>query len=300
MIPSGYIKLHRAALDSWLWTLPAEQLKVALTVLALANWKPGSTVSGGVRVDVPRGSVMTSLDALATRAGVSKKTVRTSLSNLERLGFLARTAAQRYTLISIVNYETYQDRDDDNGTTIGTRGAQEGHINGTRAAPIEEGKKGRREEEDHTPPAGVGGAVAPLVLSADVVQQDTPAYRQGEGYARELIAWLNAKRRELNPGIQGHGFAPTNAEALKAARRLHKAKVAPSEAIAALELRLASYRAISLEAARNNLTPTTMLNTKLSGFVEQHRAGHSYQASPARTWKPDEPVRKLKLITEFD
>lgn len=96
--------------DSWLWDLPSDQTKVAVTLIGMANWKPGKTFSGGKMVQVDRGQVMTSLDAIAAASRVSKQTVRTTLRNLEKAEFLTRTSTSRFTLITILNYSREQNR----------------------------------------------------------------------------------------------------------------------------------------------------------------------------------------------
>ena len=105
----GYFLIHRQALDGWLWALPLPQFRVALTILAKANWKDGSTWSGGEQVKVARGQLMTSLPKLAEAAGVSIQTVRTSITNLKKADFLTDQSTDRYRLITVTNYERYQD-----------------------------------------------------------------------------------------------------------------------------------------------------------------------------------------------
>jgi hypothetical protein len=102
-----FITLQRRVVDSWLWDLPAAQTKVGLTLMLLANWKEGTTFSGGL-VIVKRGQIMTSLDSLAGRSKVSKQTVRTALRNMEKAGFLTNQSTNRYRLITILNYDREQ------------------------------------------------------------------------------------------------------------------------------------------------------------------------------------------------
>jgi hypothetical protein len=129
---NGAIWLHRKALESWLWGLPAAQFKVAVTILMKANWKPGSLWSGGELIRIDRGELLTSLErlALATRTE-SVKTVRTTLSNLESAEFLARRAARKGQVISIINYDTYQASPNPTGTDSGTTAARQRHDSGT-------------------------------------------------------------------------------------------------------------------------------------------------------------------------
>jgi hypothetical protein len=104
----GYFLVHRRALESWLWQLPAPQFKVAFTILAMANWKEGKTFSGGEVVVVERGQLMTSLATLKEKSGESTRTIRTTITNLSKAGFLTNQSTKRFRLITVVNYETYQ------------------------------------------------------------------------------------------------------------------------------------------------------------------------------------------------
>ena len=110
----GWVALHRELLDSYLWALRPTTRVLAITILVAANWKPGETVSDGQRVFVKRGQLMTSLKSLSKLAGIrSISTIRTSLVNLEKLGFLTSTSTNRFRMITVTNYESYQSVDDD-------------------------------------------------------------------------------------------------------------------------------------------------------------------------------------------
>lgn len=129
-----FITLQRRVLDSWLWDMPAEQGKVALTLLMMANWKEGQTFSSGKLVTVKRGQVMTSIQAISTQSRVSFKTVRTSLKNLEAAGYLASTATNRFRLITILNYAKHQSRQGSLGHPSDESAASQGQPAGKQRA----------------------------------------------------------------------------------------------------------------------------------------------------------------------
>lgn len=103
-----FITLQRRILDSWMWELPAGQTKVGITLLLMANWKEGKTFSGGKMVTIFRGQTMTSLEALAARSRVSVQTVRTTLRNLEAADFITCRTTNRFSVITILNYDREQ------------------------------------------------------------------------------------------------------------------------------------------------------------------------------------------------
>lgn len=186
MSADGYVKLHRRSLDSWLWKMPPDQRCVAMTLLLMANWKDGKTFSRGRVVVVRRGEVMTSLDALARRVGVSVRTIRTSLDNLEKAGFSTNTSTKHYRLISITNFEAYQSREEvtDKQTDSAPTSDRQATDNDRRR---EEGKKGRTSR-----------------TSSSEVQAAASYFLEGFnsyfGQARQPRAWLDDVRKALAAG----------------------------------------------------------------------------------------------------
>jgi hypothetical protein len=110
----GFIVLHRKILDSWVWRLEnSDHTKVALQLLLEANWKPTKIMRGGEMIEIPRGSCLVAERKLAERAGVGRQVCRTAIRLLVAGGFLTRDLTHGFSLITIVNYDTYQDRPDD-------------------------------------------------------------------------------------------------------------------------------------------------------------------------------------------
>jgi transcriptional regulator with XRE-family HTH domain len=231
----GFIKLHRCALDSWLWQMPAEQFKVAMTVLMLAHWRPAKSFRGGRALEVPRGSVITCRDDLAVRAGVSVQTVRTALKNLEGAGFLTITSTKKYTVISIVNFDTYQGRDEVEHQQINqesTRNQPGPNQVLTSDQPThykeeerEEEKEVQEGEEEHIAPAVAGHHPAQPELFSERAQEPpvtasvdggtgerenadpAPAGERSE-YASDAKAWGRAlARRRKAMGVTADELA---------------------------------------------------------------------------------------------
>lgn len=148
MSGEGYVRLYRRALDSWLWTLPPQRFRTALTILLLANWKDGEIAHGETVIRVPRGSFVTSLDALAARSCCSKSQLRSTLRLFEKVDFIRQKSTNRFRVITVINYESYQpgpgevDKRTDTRTNrrTGTRTDNRTATDRRR----EEGKKGRK------------------------------------------------------------------------------------------------------------------------------------------------------------
>ena len=80
---------------------------------------------------------------MAEFCGLTVKQTRVAFAKLQRLQFAAYRRAGRYTLISVLNYGTYQDSASDEG-----QGKEQGkgQDEGRMRAPIEE----REERKEHT------------------------------------------------------------------------------------------------------------------------------------------------------
>jgi hypothetical protein len=110
---AGWIKLFRSLAGHSLWlTDPFSIGQAWVDLLMLANYHDSTSFRGDVTVK--RGQVLTSIYSLGTRWKRDPKTVRRWLLVFERAGMLARASAHGrdggYTLITLLNYETYQAR----------------------------------------------------------------------------------------------------------------------------------------------------------------------------------------------
>ena len=101
---NGYIRLHRKFIG-WEWYTDINTKVVFLHLLLLANWKDGRFQG----VDVPRGSLITSIGKLSAETGLSENKVRTALNHLEKTGEIHKQITNRFSLISVQNYDLYQD-----------------------------------------------------------------------------------------------------------------------------------------------------------------------------------------------
>lgn len=107
---SGWIKLHRSTLDHWI-AKDAEYLKTWLRMLADANFEDKSHLFNGALITVKRGQLIFGLESYSDRVNIGISKLRTMLKLLEKDGMISRQKTNKYSIISIVNYETYQDDD---------------------------------------------------------------------------------------------------------------------------------------------------------------------------------------------
>lgn len=105
---NGFIVIHRKLLE---WKYAQFPYAVALWVYLIlkANWKPSYFLG----VEIPRGSLATSLHNLADATGMEVHTVRKWLKRFEEEGQITRKSTNRFTIINITNYAAFQDIPDD-------------------------------------------------------------------------------------------------------------------------------------------------------------------------------------------
>lgn len=103
---AGYIKLHRSLLD-WEWHDDPETLSVWIHLLLLANFKP----TEWHQIPLKPGQIITSRCSLAKATGLSERKIRTALNRLKSSECLTIETSNRYTVISLVNFEFFQSLD---------------------------------------------------------------------------------------------------------------------------------------------------------------------------------------------
>jgi uncharacterized phage protein (TIGR02220 family) len=111
-VGEGYIKLHRCLLESAVWHMPGGHIKVFLTILACVKWRDAKAWDGSQEVEVPAGSMLTSLSRLAEMAGVGVQVVRGALRNLEKCQIVTQKATKQHRVISVINWHKYQSREE--------------------------------------------------------------------------------------------------------------------------------------------------------------------------------------------
>ena len=100
---NGWIKLHRSYTKSSIFKdIKANQLFIYCLLRAnhQKNFYQGTPIEAG--------SFTTSLDIISSETSLSVQEVRTQLRNLKNCGAIIKRATNRYTMITLVNWEPYQ------------------------------------------------------------------------------------------------------------------------------------------------------------------------------------------------
>ncbi len=145
----GFIKIHRALFDNWVSDEP-EALAVWVRILSEANFVDKKKKFNGSIIEVKRGQLIFGLNAFSERSGVSVMKLRRIIADLEADGMINRQKTNRYSLLTVVAYDSYQgltsqEQANNNPVTI-----QEQAIN-TPLTTLEEGKKERSKESKNKP-----------------------------------------------------------------------------------------------------------------------------------------------------
>ena len=103
ILSGGYIKLYRSLMD-WEWYQDANVMRVFLHLLLEANHKPNKWQG----IVVQTGQTVTSRHIMAQKLGISDQQIRTAIKKLKKTGEITSTATNRYTLVTVANWASYQ------------------------------------------------------------------------------------------------------------------------------------------------------------------------------------------------
>ena len=133
---AGWIKLHRSMLD-WEWYDDVNVCRLFTHCLLRANHKTKSWRGKTIE----RGQFWTSLDTLSAETKLSKKQIRVALTKLQSTGEVASQGHATGRMVTVVNYDSYQEE--------GTQGADQGQTKGTQGATNKNVNNDNNENNDN-------------------------------------------------------------------------------------------------------------------------------------------------------
>lgn len=101
----GFIKLYREIIK-WEWFKDPNTLTLFIYLLTKANHKEKKWKG----ITIKRGQLVTSYSTMAEETGLSVRNLRTALGHLKSTGEVTSEVTNRWQLISVENYSSYQDR----------------------------------------------------------------------------------------------------------------------------------------------------------------------------------------------
>ena len=140
---SGWFAVKRGITSHPLFNGKPERLAVWMWLLDNAVWKETTHDVKGHTVDVPRGSVCASSRYIADQVGVGHQVARTALKRFQTAQMVNTTPTHGKNVITLCNYEKYQDPKVAANTTPNTSLTQRQHVPNTQK---EQGNKETRKQ----------------------------------------------------------------------------------------------------------------------------------------------------------
>lgn len=129
MLENGFISLHRSLL-TWEWYSDMNTKALFIHLLLTVNYEDRKWRS----VEVKRGQRICSIAGLSSELGISVKSVRVALKHLKSTNEVASTGTNKYTLITVVNYDKFQDVNGKRASKRAIDTANEGQTKGEQGA----------------------------------------------------------------------------------------------------------------------------------------------------------------------
>lgn len=138
---NGFIKLYRQIQD-WEWYTDSATVHFFIHCIFSANWKPKKWQGQ----DIKRGQFVTSYANLSEQTGLTVKQVRIRIDRLVGTGELNVETTNRFTIITVCKYDTYQSKYFEEGKQKTNKGQSKGN----QRATTKEGKEGKEGKENYS------------------------------------------------------------------------------------------------------------------------------------------------------
>jgi len=142
----GHIKLWRKFYE-WEWFDKSNMVHLFIFLLIKANWKDGKWRG----IDIKRGQHLTSYGKLSSATGISLQSIRTCLDNLEESQEITRKSTHKHTIVTLLNYETYNKLENETNTVDNTELTNEQHSTNTELTTkkkLKNDKNDKNKEKD--------------------------------------------------------------------------------------------------------------------------------------------------------
>ena len=133
---AGYIKLYRS-LSKWEWYTDNNTKIVFLHCLLKANFKDQKYRG----IVIERGSFITGYELFSNEINLSIQKIRTSFNKLKSTSELTIKSTRNGTIVTICNYDTYQDLENESNKKINGKVTTEQQESNKKVTTLEEGKK---------------------------------------------------------------------------------------------------------------------------------------------------------------
>lgn len=190
MVNNGWIKIYRS-IESWEWYTDSIALHLFLHLLIKANHADNRWQG----IVIKRGQLVTSLSSLSSATGISVKKIRNRLDKLAQSKEIIVKTTNRFSIITVCNYDSYQSTDDDEGQAEGKQKAIKGQSKGNQRATNKNEKNEKNIYIDNGEKIQLGGItnlISPVSSFLEECRQD-------------LIS-SDARIESLMLGLSGAGY----------------------------------------------------------------------------------------------
>ena len=202
----GYQLLHNKIMD-WEWYRDSKMVHLFIHGLVRANW--GNAVWRGIAIE--RGQFVTSLRHLSEETGISYKTIRLCVKRLKRTGEWAVESTNKYSIVTILNWDKYQ-----------YGGQATGQSEGRQRATDNKNKnknKNKKENTEIKKPRVPSVAGFPGGTSPETEAPKTPSVKADPSPMFELLQWAIGRR---------DGAFPNKGKQFAAMKRMKQAGIGPN------------------------------------------------------------------------
>lgn len=142
MLEGGYIKLPRSFLH-WEWYTDGNAWRLLLHLLLTANYEDSKWRG----IEVKRGSRVTSVAKLSEETGLTVQQTRTALDKLISTNEITKSTTSKYTVITVKNYDAYQQSNKQNDEEITKKQQAEQQEDNKQITTKEESLRKQEEKE---------------------------------------------------------------------------------------------------------------------------------------------------------
>lgn len=141
-----WFRIYQSILD-WQWHDDPMMVSFWIHIISLAKFKDCKYRG----IELKRGELATNYDDLAELVGITNRQVRTCVERLVKDGSILKKTASKKVVITICNYDYYQQSDETKWHDDGTMTAQSSHDNGNITADYINKNDRKKEERKNYP-----------------------------------------------------------------------------------------------------------------------------------------------------
>lgn len=145
--PQGYIALHRALREHWIWEDPVK-FQWWVDIIMECNYTDRTVNIGGKLINCKRGESLNSLKTWAKRWMVDTGKVRRFFKLLEKDRMIETVSVVKTTRLKVCNYDTYNKQQQANDT----HATRTRHANDTHATPNNKDNKDNKDNKGESTP----------------------------------------------------------------------------------------------------------------------------------------------------